>query len=676
MIEINKKKYIICFIVIYFIFAKNLFAKVPNDPGYDFQWYLENIGAPDAWDITTGSRDVIVAVLDSGVDITHPDLKKNIWVNMDEIGGDNIDNDGNGYIDDVHGWDFIGSDSTPNPEFDENCIDKDGKVKDKCALGINHGTIVAGVIAAEGDNKRGIAGISWKSRIMPLRILDGEGNGDSEDVGLAIEYAVENGADIINLSLIGEGYSKSLEKILRNAYSRGVVLVAAAGNNDKGGVDIDKSLKYPICYRGENGENIILGVSGINKDNELASFSNYGSDNVDLAAPAEEYYGTSVFEPKYEGFQAYYTGYWSGTSLSTPLVSGLAALIKSERPNFSNKKIYNLIINNTVKASGKNVSGGKINLVKTLRAINNEAVLNSYILTAPQSQRKTEIRQFRNDGIFIKSFSPYDDFTGGINIAGGDVNGSGMQEIISSKKSGSPEVKIFDSNGNMKKEFLAYGVNFTGGVNIYSKDLDGDSIDEIITGTGYGGGPQVRIFDGEGNVESQFFAYADTFRGGVNITAGDIDGDGIAEIITGAGKGGRSHIRIFNKKGEIKSHFFAYNDNFFGGVNVAAGDLDGDGIDEIITAPFSSGGPHVIIFDSNGNIKSQFFAYEKDFHEGLNIVSGDVDSDGVNEIIVGKGGNGKTEIKIFDVFGKKKLSFYAFEENFNGGASVGIIKQE
>lgn len=672
----SKKLWFFIAFILLLLSISPAFAIEPNDPGYSFQWYLEKINAPKAWEITTGDKNIVIAFIDSGVYIDHPDLKKNIWVNMDEIGGDNVDNDQNGYVDDIHGWNFIDLNNNPSPKVDKNCLNKDGTINEKCNLGINHGTITAGVAAAVGNNNQGIAGIAWNVKVMPLKVLDGMGNGENRKVIEAVNYAVNNGADIINLSLVGDEYSENTEMALQNAYERGVIIVAAAGNKEGGGVNIDKYPKYPICYKGKNGANIVLGIAGTDRDDKLALFSNYGTHCVDVVAPAVDFYSTSFFEPAYPGLEAYYSGLWSGTSLSTPLVAGLAALVKASHPGFSNREIYNLIINNADETGDKYLGAGRINVANTLLNSNANKKISStsYILAVPAKMATSEIRKFRTDGIFLNSFTAYEEkFLNGASINAGDIDGDGKKEILTAKNFGSlPEVRIFDAEGKIKKEFLAYSEKFKGGLNISSGDFNNDGIDEIITGAGYGGGPQVRIFDTNGKIKLQFFAYKEKFHGGITVAAGDVDGDGITDIVTGAGKGGRAQIRIFNSKGIAKSQFFAYNDKFFGGVNVACGDLDNDGRDEIITSPLSNGGPHIRVFDADGNLESEFFAYDRNFLGGVNIAVGDIDNNGFDEVITAPA-DSNLEIKVFNMSGNKKNEFSGFDKNFRGGIKVGIL---
>ncbi len=209
-------------------------------------------------------------------------------------------------------------------------------------------------------------------------------------------------------------------------------------------------------------------------------------------------------------------------------------------------------------------------------------------------------------------------------------------------------------------------------------DIDGDGVDEIITGAGFTGGPHVRIFDIDGNVKGQFFAYNPNFRGGVNVATGDIDGDGKDEVVTGAGQGGGPQVRVFDGLGNVKSQFFAYNQNFRGGVKVSCGNID-SGIrnigEEIITSPGTGGGPHIRVFDNHINLKGEFFAYGDTYHGGVQIASGDIDNDGLAEIITGTGSESISYVRSFNLDGKFFASFYAFPEDYKNGVNISVIKQ-
>jgi subtilisin family serine protease len=246
---------------------------VPNDSFFSDLWGLNNAGdtdidGPEAWDITQGTSNIVVAVLDSGVDYNHPDLFNNMWTNSGEIAGNGVDDDGNGKIDDVRGWDFVDDDNDP---MDSN----------------DHGTHVAGTVAAEGDNGIGITGVSWSAQIMPLRFLDAFGSGSVGDGIDAIDYAIENGADIINASYGSYTFSAAERDAISRARGAGILFVAAAGNDSWNNDSL--TTHYPSSYDLDN----IIAVAATDQNDNLASFSNFGATSVDVAAP-----GTSIFSSR------------------------------------------------------------------------------------------------------------------------------------------------------------------------------------------------------------------------------------------------------------------------------------------------------------------------------------------------------------------------------------------
>ncbi|MFH1822551.1 MAG: S8 family serine peptidase [Patescibacteria group bacterium] len=604
---------------------------IPNDTYYNEQWYLQKIKAQTAWEKVNSSPDIVIAIIDSGVQIDHPDLKSNIWRNFSEIPDNNIDDDKNGFIDDIHGWDFINNIPDPSPKFEIGFTE----------AGVLHGTIVAGIAAASGNNNIGIAGITWQSLIMPLRVLNDQGSGKTSEVIRAIDYAIANGADIINFSFVGFGYSQALDEAIRRAYQAGIIIVAAAGNEqDEGsGYNLNEVPMYPVCHDGKNGENMVIGVAATDTLDQKADFSSYGFKCVDISAPGISVFSTVVYNPSQsiDGkiFNKYYDGYWAGTSMAVPMVSGTAALLEAANPKLNRDQIVNSILHSTDNISRLNptylgqLGNGRLNVARavevTLQQLTSEQV---NLIVAPNS-----------------------DYTSNI--------------------------KITDYNGQVKNDFIAYNSNFLGGAYVSSGDVDGDGQTEIITGAGYSGGPHVRIFDNQGNLEGQFFAYAENFRGGVQVAVGDVDGDGQAEIITGAGYTGGPHVRIFDSQGNLEGQFFAYAENFRGGVRVAVGDIDGGAARkkfEIITAPGPGGGPHIRIFDNHGNLEGQFFAYDKNFHGGISLAAGDVDNDGLADVITGAGESGSPHVRVFKKDGTLIGSFLAFAENFIGGVNVGVIK--
>lgn len=299
-------------------------ARTPNDPEFGQQWYLEKISAEAAWDVAVGSREVVVAVLDSGVDLDHPDLADNLWSNAGEIADNGKDDDGNGFADDAAGWDFVDDDGSPTPS-------RGGAFADDA---VAHGTVISGLIGAVGNNGEGVAGVNWRVRIMPLRILDNVGSGESNDAREAIRYAINNGADVINLSFVGYQIDPSFEDAVGEAYAAGIPVIAAVGNQDGGGIDLDETPVYPACFEGEKAD-WVIGVAATDEGDAKADFSNYGADCTDVSAPGTDVYGTMYQNAAWEDFPDAYRGGWSGTSVAAPLVTGAVALLSSAYPTLT-----------------------------------------------------------------------------------------------------------------------------------------------------------------------------------------------------------------------------------------------------------------------------------------------------------------------------------------------------
>jgi subtilisin family serine protease len=322
----------------------------PNDPMFGDQWSLENTGqrggqakadisALAAWEKTKGSDKVVVAVLDSGVDYTHPDLINNMWVrppNMSRYSDDEL-----GTIDDAHGFNAINNTGDP---MDDN----------------GHGTHCAGIIGAEGDNNEGIAGVNWKVEIMPLKFMNANGSGSTKDAIKAINYVIERKragvpVRVINASWGSTMKSKALEDAIREAGDNGILFIAAAGNSS---ADSDRSPHYPAGYNLPN----VISVAALNRNDELASFSNYGAKSVHVAAPGAEILSTWLGG----SFEEH-----SGTSMATPEVVGVAALVLSIDPDVSVKELKQRLMDATdplPALKGKVVTGGRINAARAVGA--------------------------------------------------------------------------------------------------------------------------------------------------------------------------------------------------------------------------------------------------------------------------------------------------------------------
>lgn len=244
-------------------------------------------------------------------------------------------------------------------------------------------------------------------------------------------------------------------------------------------------------------------------------------------------------------------------------------------------------------------------------------------------------RVFDKNGYATRNgFFAYDSqFFGGMQVIIKDMDGDGNLEKVAADGN---QVFIYNEDGTLHASFYPYTANYRGGINISVGDLESDGTVEIVTGTENGGGAQVRIFNSDGVlINPGFFAYDKDFRGGVNVTIGDLNGDGTIEIICGAGVGGGPHVRIFNKDGKlINPGFFAYDPSFRGGVNVSSNDLNGDGIDEIVTGQGLGGSPEIRVYDKDGNLQAKpFFAFDRNTRKGVEVSTADLDGDGIAEII-------------------------------------------
>jgi len=298
----------------------------PNDPSFGNLWGLDKIECPAAWDTQTGDPNVVIAVLDTGMDLDHEDLSDNIWKNTGEdwVGGspgnNGVDDDGNGRVDDYYGWNFVNNDNDPD---DDNSS-------------TYHGTHVSGTVGAVGDNGTGVTGVNWSASIMALKMLDQNGDGSIADEIEAIDYAIDNGAHVINASFSGDGFSYTEEAAIERAMNAGILFVAAAGNDDR---NHDLMPVYPSGHDLPN----IISVGATDRNDALASFSNYGATSVDVAAPGVSIYSTKAGD----SYQ-----YLQGTSMATPHVSGLAALIWAENPGFTYGDIRDRILDGVDVVSG------------------------------------------------------------------------------------------------------------------------------------------------------------------------------------------------------------------------------------------------------------------------------------------------------------------------------------
>lgn len=357
----------------------------PNDPDFPKMYDLDNRGqyggtfdadidAPEAWNVEKGDANTSVAVIDTGMDIGHKDLRDNVWTNPDEVPGNDIDDDNNCYVDDIHGWDFY-HDYQINYKLETECkkvFDGGTSVFDG-AKQDTHGTHVAGTIAAEGNNTIGVTGIGWQVKVMPLKFIGPKNASDVADAVAAINYSIAEGAQVSNNSWGYEFARNNPSDILQNAIAEAgranQVFVAAAmnGGADFVGDDLDQGPYsiYPASYTNSN----IISVAATEKTDHMTGFSNYGATSVDLGAPGKDILST---------LPGNYYGFGFGTSMATPHVSGVAALLKSQSPQLKASEIRARILDSVDKNAsleGKTVSGGRLNAAKALGANTSPVIL-------------------------------------------------------------------------------------------------------------------------------------------------------------------------------------------------------------------------------------------------------------------------------------------------------------
>lgn len=900
---------------------------VPNDAQFSNLWGLHNTGqtvngtagtadadidAPEAWDLASVRSVTTVAVIDTGIAPNIPDLAAQVMA----------------------GWDFVDSDNAP---LDLN----------------DHGTHVAGTVGAAGNDAIGVVGVDWSVRIMPLRVLGTDGSGTTANIANAVTYAAQNGAQVINMSLGGTGYSQTFSDAIAAARTAGVLVVVAAGNdnnNNDGGTH-----HYPCDYDLDN----IICVAATDQNDALASFSNYGTTSVDVAAPGvnilstmpyrgflepftnavqpgftgtqftasgvssywatatplsggvyayadvnaypynnnangiitstavdasaqstvilqykywveSEYHATCQYDylsvQAYDGIQwqelGRYCGslqsgtqrvdltgyknaalqvrfqwvtdatvnnyfgaviddvkiiypssssesyeYLNGTSMASPHVAGVAALLKSAKPYLTYSQIRALIIGTVEqKASlqGKIVTGGRVNAALALQnaqdaqAPTTTAAVslaspdgsNSYYLTAPtvtlaatdaggsgvaatyyrwdsgsyaaytaaltasegthtlsyystdnqgnaESAKSLTVKVDTgnptiavDDAIYLQTaVATTKTLTGTVTDAGSGiqsvtVNGTaatvdalgnfsatltlvhGQQTltatvtdvagrtasatkavyfkrgkvlgaaaptdsiVLAAHAGFPPQMKVVNRTGQVQSQFFAFARTFKNGVNFATGDVNGDGVKEVIVGTSGKSAPHVRILRLDGSLVSQFFAYPSAWRIGVKVAAGDVDGDGTDEIIVLPGTKGAAHVRVFDATGRLKNQLFVFPKTWRMLLNVTAGDVNGDWKDEIIVSTTEGSAPQVRAFSATGSLVGQFFAYATSNRGGVQIAAGDTNGDGTEEIIVGTGKTFAPHVRVMNLNGSAAGQFFAYATSYRGGVNV------
>lgn len=615
-------------------YLATIFSTYPNDTSFPAQWSLHNTGesggtndadidALEAWVITTGSSDVVVAIIDTGVFLEHSDLAENIWQNTEEIPGNETDDDNNGFVDDVNGWDFYNDDNNP---ADDN----------------EHGTHVAGISSAVTDNVTGIAGVSWNSKIMAVKVLGSSGSGPYSGIANGIVYAADNGADVINLSIGGAFSSCTLREAIDYAYAHNCVTVAASGNTG------DRTINYPAGY-----DNVIA-VAATDYDDVRANFSTYGQV-IDVAAPGVSIYST-VLNNGYNTFD--------GTSMAAPHVSGIVALILSNNPGVTNSYVRKLvyICAEDIGSEGwdKYTGFGRVN---AFRALTSDSV--DYLLARIRIPKEGNIfsRNIPITGTAAgSSFDRYEVFVGrgenpaiwettGLTLTGGQVvDGVLATWDCSSYENDIWTIKLIshDLNGittettsyviidnslqqGWPQETMYGGASYN--ASIVTGDVDNDGVLEVVTGS-YEGNVYIWRYDGT-PLEGW-----PVYIGGQSLTPAlaDLDGDGDLEIAIGTNSSNQNEkLFVLHHNGDPfegnwpkgSGYEYGFEINYISDAPTIA-DIDGDGDMEILVANESR---KICAWHHDGTIVSGWPAVLFNSQNGTGVSIGDIDGDGDMEIV-------------------------------------------
>ncbi len=635
-----KKKLFIISLSLSLLIPGIVSAIVPNDPNVQ-QHSLENINAYQAWDLATGSHNVVVAIIDNGFDTFHPELIKNVWKNESEIPNNKIDDDKNGYIDDVYGWNFLDNNNNPRPVA-ENLTEKE-----KINGSVHHATVVAGIIGASGNNGQGTAGINWDVRLMNLKVLGNSGEGNIANFFDAVRYAVENGADIINISLVSN-FDIGVTEAIRYAYDNGVTVIAAAGNER---VQLNLSPQFPVCADKNFNEQFVLGVSAIKKTRQIADFSNIGSDCIDITAPGVDIGGPVRFSPS-NGLKDKFIQGWDGTSFAAPLVAGTAALIKSVQPLWGPKQIFNAILSNTHKTEGQdeavyaNLFGkGLLQVDKAVEyAINQPGSFVSnqtenFIIGIDNKNSRLIIENLKEKKQSIieqKIIKESDD----INI----IRKNSKNEYIVSFKVSENSSEITHYNDNWEK-ITSWQVPIDGKLTIVSGNVYGDAEVEVIVGSTTGDEDLFHIYDLTGKLIKRY--KQESFHSGISIGLAPTN-ESKNEILISQVVDKKMIVEHFDNEFKIKNTISV---PYFGSVGAVEG-MNVNGELQYVAAANRGDKPLIGLYDKNGKLIRRYFAVDKTYLGGLSIAITDFNGDGKDNIVVSKKSE-NSEITVYNSSGKR-----------------------
>ncbi len=684
-------------ILLAFVFSlmipQGVFAKLSNDPQVD-QWAYNHVGVYTAWDFHTGSRDVVVAIIDNGFDTFHPDLKENVWKNVKEKENNGLDDDGNGYVDDVWGWNFVQEDVNRDGVLSESetkgSNDPTPKVsalteKEKQEGVFHHGTVVAGIIGAVGDNSVYGTGLNWKVRLMNVKVIDNSGSGDLVLLGPAIRYAVDNGAHIINISMVGNFIDTNVLEALRYANQKGVAVFAAAGNDAR---FLDQDPRHPVCADQFEARQLVLGVSAIDQTHHLTRFSNYGARCIDITAPGMDILSALRYDPS-SGLDKGYGGLWNGTSFATPFVSGAAALIKAIQPSWQAQDIYNILLGTVHKTPpqddvvythlfGKGllqidravkqaVSGIKLEAPSAVPVAPQAPVIAEPKSIAPVSPQKPSIpipsgvifEETSGNGQVFDAFSSETGFTLPKEIKSFPFL-QGLESISRfTKDSGETRygVLYFRADGNSIVRLYNHSFERVSGFKkrvpfastLVLADIVGDAEPEIVLAPKVADTNLFVVYDFLGN--ELFRVNAQQKHAGVSITKKINTQTKKYEIAVLYKQGNEVLLETYDTKGTLVQQKQLSPKTELGGLFF--GDVDGDGFSEYVMVVVDSDTVWVRYYDEKANLIKRVPAFQVvNKEKKLNIQFDDLNADGKMELVVNEKFGGKG---VYGVFGKGEI---------------------